>query len=166
MIQIGTGIAFQPVNHAPWRFVLTIRLKPIPVLFGAVLLAAPGMAQAQSAGSSGMGAYQAGYGASRYTTARPQTGSTRDQNGNRLIVNGIIQSGASSYSSASGGVSSSFSGVGGSSDGMTIGGSTAIGNSLNVVVQGNHNTVIVNSTQTNTGNVTAGTNLNGTLRLP
>ena len=145
---------------------MTIRLKIIPAVLGAALLAAPGGAPAPSAGSSGMGAYQAGYGASRYTTARPQTGSTRDQNGNRLIVNGIIQSGASTYSSASGGVSSSFSGVGGSNDGMTIGGSTAIGNSLNVVVQGNHNTVIVNSTQTNTGNVTAGTNLNGTLRLP
>ncbi|MBW8304355.1 MAG: holdfast anchoring protein HfaA [Brevundimonas sp.] len=111
-----------------------------------------------------MGTYQAGYGGSRYTTARPQTGSTRDQNGNRLIVDGIIQSGANSYSRASGGVSSSFSGVG--DGGTAIGGSTAIGNSLNVVVQGNHNTVIVNSTQTNSGNVTAGTSLNGTLRLP
>ena len=46
-----------------------------------------------------------------------------------------------------------------------IGGATAIGNSLNVVVQGNHNTVIVNSRQTNTGNITAGTALNGTLNL-
>jgi holdfast attachment protein HfaA len=115
-----------------------------------------------------MGSYQAGYGASRYTTARPQTGSTRDQNGNRLIVDGIIQAGASAYSSASGGVSTSFTGAGGqgAQGGTTIGGSTAIGNSLNVVVQGNHNTVIVNSTQINNGNVTAGTSLNGTLRLP
>ncbi len=145
---------------------MTIRLKIIPALAGAALLALPCVVQAQSAGSSGMGAYQAGYGASRYTTARPQTGSTRDQNGNRLIVNGLIQSGASSYSSASGGVSSRFSGVGDVNGRTTIGGSTAIGNSLNVVVQGNHNTVIVNSTQTNTGNVSAGTNLNGTLRLP
>src|SRR5690606_38194868 len=147
-------------------FALSIRLKTIPTLIGVALLSTPCVAQAQSAGSSGLGSYQAGYGASRYTTARPQTGSTRDQNGNRLIVNGIIQSGANTYSSASGGVSSSFSGVGGRDGGTTIGGSTAIGNSLNVVVQGNHNTVIVNSTQTNTGNVTAGTNLNGTLRLP
>ena len=82
------------------------------------------------------------------------------------IVDGIIQAGANSYSSATGGVSSSFSGVGGANGGTAIGGSTAIGNSLNVVVQGNHNTVIVNSTQTNNGNVTAGTSLNGTLRLP
>ena len=145
---------------------MTIRLKAISPLLGAALILAPTVAAAQSAGSSGMGSYQAGYGGSRYTTARPQTGSTRDSNGNRLIVDGIIQPGANSYSSASGGVSSSFSGVGGGNGGTAIGGSTAIGNSLNVVVQGNHNTVIVNSRQINNGNVTAGTNLNGTLRRP
>ncbi|WP_339915538.1 holdfast anchoring protein HfaA [uncultured Brevundimonas sp.] len=129
----------------------------------AVAVAFPGVAAAQSTGPSGTAAYQAGYGGARYTTARPQTGSTRDTNNNRLIVNGIIQNGASAYSSASGGAASSFSGIGGSG---TIGGSTAIGNSLNVVVQGNHNTVIVNSRQINTGTVTAGTVLNGTLRFP
>ena len=144
---------------------MTIRLKTISACAGAAVMAFPSVAAAQSAGSSGMGNYQAGYGGSRYTTARPQTGSTRDQNGNRLIVDGIIQAGANTYSSATGGVSSSFSGAG-SNGGTAVGGSTAIGNSLNVVVQGNHNTVIVNSTQTNNGNVTAGTSLNGTLRLP
>ncbi|MDB5421167.1 MAG: holdfast attachment protein HfaA [Brevundimonas sp.] len=129
-------------------------------------LAAVSSAQAQSTGSSGLSSFQAGYGGSRYTTATAQTGSTRDANGNRLIVDGIIQSGASSYSSATGGVASSYAGAGSSSSGGTvIGGSTAIGNSLNVVVQGNHNTVIVNSRQTNTGNITAGTALNGTLNL-
>ena len=128
-------------------------------------LAAPVAVEAQSAGASTMGTYQAGYGGSRYTTARPQTGSTRDANGNRLIVNGVIQAGASSYASASGGVSSSFSGAG-TSGGSAIGGSTAIGNNLNVVVQGNHNTVIVNSSQVNNGAISAGTSLNGTLRLP
>ena len=92
---------------------MTIRLKTIPALAGIIGLALPAAAAAQSAGSSGMGSYQAGYGGSRYTTARPQTGSTRDQNGNRLIVDGIIQAAANSYSSATGGVSSSFSGVGG-----------------------------------------------------
>ena len=131
----------------------------------AAVLALPATAMAQSAGSSGLGGYTAGYGGARYTTARPQTGSTRDANGNRLIVDGIIQAGASAYSRASGGVSSSVTGVGGSGN-SAIGGSTAIGNSLNVVVQGNHNTVIVNSSQVNNGNVTAGTSLNGTLRLP
>lgn len=138
---------------------MSVRLKAATAISLAALMA-PAGAFAQSAGSTGMGSLQAGYGGSRYTTARPQTGSTRDENGNRLIVNGIIQSGASAYSSQSGGVSSSWGGVGGGSGGSTIGGSTAIGNNLNVVVQGNHNVVIVNSSQVNNGNVTAGTDLN------
>lgn len=133
-------------------------------LIAAFALMAPGVALAQSQGSN-PGQFQAGYGGARYTTARAQTGSTRDANGNRLIVNGLIQSGASAYSSASGGVSSSYSGAGSQNGGTTIGGSTAIANSLNVVVQGNWNTVIVNSRQTNNGNVNAGTALNGTLNL-
>ena len=124
-------------------------------------------ALAQSAGSQGMGNYQAGYGGARNSVTQAQSGSTRDANGNRLIVNGIIQSGASSYSSQSGGVASSYAGAGnGGGGGTTIGGSTAIGNNLYVVVQGNHNTVIVNSKQTNTGDINAGTALNGSLRLP
>ena len=146
---------------------MIVRTKALPALVAAtiVTLALPAGAAAQSAGSSGMGAYSAGYGGARYTTARPQSGSTRDANGNRLIIDGIIQAGASTWSSAAGGVSSSYAGAG-SAGGTAIGGSTAIGNSLNVVVQGNHNTVIVNSTQVNNGAVTAGTALNGTLRLP
>lgn len=142
---------------------MRVKLWAVAPLIAA--LAAPVAVEAQSAGASNMGTYQAGYGGSRYTTSRPQTGSTRDANGNRLIVNGVIQAGASSYASASGGVSSSFSGAG-TSGGSAIGGSTAIGNNLNVVVQGNHNTVIVNSSQVNNGAINAGTSLNGTLRLP
>jgi holdfast attachment protein HfaA len=146
---------------------MIVRTKALPALVAATIatLALPAGAAAQSAGSSGMGAYSAGYGGARYTTARPQSGSTRDANGNRLIIDGIIQAGTSTWSSTTGGVSSSYSGAG-SAGGTAIGGSTAIGNSLNVVVQGNHNTVIVNSTQVNNGAVTAGTSLNGTLRFP
>ncbi|CAN5290436.1 holdfast attachment protein HfaA [soil metagenome] len=135
-------------------------------LAAAGIAAFAGSALAQNTGSAGMAQFQAGYGGARYAVQTPQTGSTRDANGNRLIVDGIIQAGASSYSSASAGVSSSYSGAGSSSNGGTvIGGATAIGNSLNVVVQGNHNTVIVNSRQTNTGNISAGTVLNGTVDL-
>jgi holdfast attachment protein HfaA len=122
-------------------------------------------ASAQSTGSSGAGQFQAGYGASRYTTAQASRGTTRDANGNRLIVDGIIQAGASSYSSSSAGAASAGS-INGSGTGTNIGGATAIGNNLNVVVQGNRNTVVVNSTQNNTGNITAGTALNGTLVFP
>lgn len=109
-----------------------------------------------------MAQFQNGYGNARQSVGAAQTGSTRDQNGNRLIVDGIIQAGASSYSRQSGGVSNTYSGAG-SGHGTTIAGSTAIGNNLNVVVQGSHNTVIVNSRQTNTGNVTARTDLTGSL---
>lgn len=136
-------------------------------LIGAVCLALAAVpASAQTTGSAGAASFQAGYGNARYAVSQPTTGSTRDANGNRLIVDGIIQSGASAYSSASAGASSSYAGAGSSSNGgTTIGGATAIGNNLNVVVQGNHNIVIVNSRQTNTGNISAGTVLNGTLDL-
>ena len=142
-----------------------MRLK-LAAAAAATLLALPAVAQAQSAGGASTAPFQAGYGAARYTTARPQTGSTRDQNGNRLIVNGLIQSGASAYSRTSGGVSSWGNWGSNGNGGTTIGGATAIGNNLNVVVQGNWNTVIVNSTQTNTGDINAGTALNGTIDLP
>lgn len=151
---------------------MTIKKEATGLMFGLALIAPVGMAgaaHAQSNGSSGAGQFQAGYAGSRYTTAQAQTGSTRDANGNRLIVDGIIQSGASSYSTSSSGAASAYAGVGGASGSGQNGGlagSTAIGNSLNVVVQGNHNTVIVNSSQVNNGNITAGTALNGTLQLP
>ena len=142
-------------------------IPPVAIAFAAGLAVVAALpAAAQSTGSGGAARFQQGYGGARSAAAAPTTGSTRDANGNRLIVDGIIQSGASSYSSASGGVASSYAGAGnGSGGGTVIGGATAIGNSLNVVVQGNHNTVIVNSRQTNTGNITAGTALNGTLNL-
>ena len=132
------------------------------------VLAIPGLACAQSQGSYGSSNFHNGYGNARQATSSSVSGSTRDANGNRLIVDGIMQLGASSYSRVTGGYSS-YGGVGCDACGngtSVIGGSTAIGNNLNVVVQGNHNTVIVNSRQINNGDVTAGTALNGTLRLP
>jgi holdfast attachment protein HfaA len=123
-----------------------------------VLAASPAAAQLSS--SAGASRFQNGYGGARQSVTSAQTGSTRDLNGNRLIVDGIIQSGASTYSRQSGGVSNRYSGGVGNGPGA---GSTAIGNNLNVVVQGSHNTVIVNSSQTNTGTVTARTDLTGTL---
>ncbi|HEX8471453.1 MAG TPA: holdfast anchoring protein HfaA [Brevundimonas sp.] len=145
----------------------TIQKAGFASLFGtACLMGMTAPALAQTTGSGGAASFQAGYGNARYAVTQPSTGSTRDANGNRLIVDGIIQSGASAYSRASAGAASSYAGAGSSGNGgTTIGGATAIGNNLNVVVQGNHNTVIVNSRQTNTGNINAGTVLNGTLDL-
>jgi holdfast attachment protein HfaA len=114
-------------------------------------LTAGACAQAQSNGSA---SFNAGYG--RATTADGNAGvsaGTRDANGNRIVIDGIIQGGLDQSSISR----TSMSGVADSSSGAGFGGSTAIGNNLTVITQGSWNTVIINSTQTNTGTVTAGT---------
>ena len=115
-----------------------------------LVVAAPAIAQSMDTNSA---AYNAGYGRVAGSENHPVVVSTRDANGNRVIVDGLILTGEdqSSFSRTSGAIDS-YAGVGSSS-----GGSTAVGNSLVVVTQGSYNTVIVNSTQTNTGQVTAGT---------
>jgi holdfast attachment protein HfaA len=113
---------------------------------------APGEAPAQTMDANSA-SYNAGYGRVAGSENHPVAVSTRDANGNRVIVDGLILTGEdqSSFSRTSGAIDS-YAGVGASS-----GGSTAVGNSLVVVTQGSYNTVIVNSKQTNTGQVTAGT---------
>lgn len=121
-------------------------------LLGGLALASVVQAQQMGANSA---AYNAGYGRVSGQESRGVDYGTRDASGNRLIVDGIIQSGdQSTFSRIDGGVFTSGTGVGG-------GNSTAIGNNLVVVTQGNWNTVIVTSVQTNTGDVTAGTTTNG-----
>ena len=94
---------------------------------------------------------------------------TRDENGNRLIVDGIIQDGSTSedVDSDASGAGSVYAGAGGRRRGGGTGSATAIGNNLQVITTGNWNTVIVNSTQINNGNVTANSRpvLNGELKL-
>ena len=121
----------------------------------AALSAIAGGAAAQSM-STNAASFNGGY--ARYNGQENraiENYSNRDASGNMLIVDGIIQAGSSYASSEA--KSSSYSG------GVGIGSSsaTAIGNNLNVVTQGNFNTVIVNSTQINNGNVTAGAKTTG-----
>ena len=121
----------------------------------AALAAAAGPAFAQTM-STNAASFNGGYGRWNGQENRPiENYSNRDASGNMLIVDGIIQAGSSYVSSEA--KSSSYSG------GVGLGSSsaTAIGNNLNVVTQGNFNTVIVNSTQINNGNVTAGAKTNG-----
>lgn len=113
------------------------------ILFAAaasVALAAPAAAQSAERLSDFERPFGLGYGAAE----DPIEASTRDPNGNRLIVNGRMVLGQSSLS---GGLMDFDSGLGGQS--------MAIGNQLNVVTQGNWNTVIIDSTQINNGDVTA-----------
>jgi holdfast attachment protein HfaA len=140
-----------------------------PVISGAVVAAALASGvQAQSASSS-MAAYSRGYGSNIGSLESPVNVSTTDANGNTTIVNGVMQAASGSIFSnlTSLGASNSSSGAGSTSSGSSssYGSATAIGNNLNVQVSGSYNTVIVNSTQTNTGAVSATTVLNGKVNL-
>ena len=90
---------------------------------------------------------------------------TRDANGNRLILDGRIMTGMdqSTLSTSTASASSWAQATAGAGFGNGSMQGTAIGNQINVITQGNFNTVIVNATQTNTGNQS--TVLNGSLNL-
>jgi holdfast attachment protein HfaA len=136
----------------------------LPIALCAAFIA-PCAAQAQFNGNAA--SFNAGYGqaAGAENQAAPQS-TIRDANGNLLVVDGIIRTangGSASYSGSGVGSNTStlsaqsFSGgAGRSSTGAGMATSTAIGNQLNVVTTGNYNTVVINSTQTNSGAVSAG----------
>ena len=112
---------------------------------GALLaVIAGGTAHAQSFNTNSA-QFNGGYGRAPGTENLPVDVDTRDLRGNRLIVDGLVQDAGDD------GVFTQSEGRGAAYGG----GSTAIGNNLVVVTQGSWNTVIVNSTQTNNGNVTA-----------
>ncbi len=126
----------------------------------AVMAGCAGAVHAQSA-SSTMSGFTSGYNLSSGELTQGVNVATRDANGNKVITDGVTQIGAnqSVFSNSSGAVDA-FSGAG------AIGGAaSAIGNNLNVSVSGSYNTVIVNSTQINNGNVSASTVLNGKVNL-
>jgi holdfast attachment protein HfaA len=132
----------------------TLRIWGVAVLTAAGLGA--GQAHAQFMGSNSAD-FNAGWGRISGQENRAVDISTRDVNGNRVIIDGLIQVGEdqSTFARASG-AAEAFAGVG-----AVGGGATAIGNNLTVITQGSNNTVIVNSTQTNHGAVSATTQLNG-----
>jgi holdfast attachment protein HfaA len=129
---------------------------------GAVtLLAMPALAQPPSPAASVSGEFERPFGFGYGEEQASYDANTRDASGNRIILDGRIMTGMDnsslSTSSASAGAwSQSTAGAGFSSG-------TAVGNQLNVITQGNWNTVIVNSTQINNGDQT--TVLNGKIDL-
>ena len=125
----------------------------------ALLTGAAFAGSAQAGDWSDSSSYNGFGAASQNTTANA---SLRDANGNLTMVNGQFTS--SNFSQQQGvqtATSSTSGGVGTSGAGTAFGSATAIGDSLNVVTVGNNNTVVVNSTQTNSGNQTASVDLNG-----
>jgi holdfast attachment protein HfaA len=114
------------------------------ILIGAALLATPAFADPIP---SGTGDVERAFGMNWESFDTPITPATRDENGNRTIVNGRMEI----EGTLTGGIMDGFgSGLGGSS-------AQAVGNQLNVVTQGNYNTVIIDSTQINNGDISADT---------
>jgi holdfast attachment protein HfaA len=144
------------MTHAVNRFRLAAT-----ALAAAVAVGGPAAAQTMATNSA---EFNGGWGRIQGTENHPIDVSTRDPNGNRVIVDGIILDGQDTFSQTdNSGAGNVFAGAGGRTRWST---STAIGNNLQVITQGNYNTVIVNSTQINNGNVTANSRpLNGELKL-
>jgi holdfast attachment protein HfaA len=125
---------------------------------GLAAMAFAGLADAQTM-TTNSASFNAGYGRYSGEENQPVNVGLTDANGNLINENGLFQASSSSIFAGStarlSGAADSFSGAGSS------GSASAIGNDLNVVVEGNDNTVIVRSEQTNTGTVTATTTTNG-----
>ncbi len=120
-------------------------------------LSVAGAADAQSMNANAA-SYNAGYGRIAGEENQPVDPTLRDANGNLVVVDGVIQAGQDQSVFSNFGAGGAFDTASGVS---TSTGASAVGNNLVVVTQGDNNTVIVNSVQTNTGNVSASTSLNG-----
>ncbi|MAP94434.1 MAG: holdfast attachment protein HfaA [Ponticaulis sp.] len=105
------------------------------------------------------GQFEIPYGSGFGDYNRPYDAYTRDSAGNRVIVDGRIILG-DDLSTLNMGMTTPWGSTQGS--GM-IGQSQAIGNQLNVITQGNYNTIIIDNNQINNGDQTA--ILNGELDL-
>jgi holdfast attachment protein HfaA len=110
------------------------------IITAAALFAFTGAASAQTVPTTSDVERPFGMGWDNFDT--PINPSTRDENGNRTIVNGRM----AIEGTLSGGLMDDYA------SGYAA---TAIGNQLNVVTQGNYNTVIVDSTQINNGDISA-----------
>lgn len=137
-------------------------LVGLAIVGGAVgLLTMPALAQPPSPAAQISGEFERPFGFGYGEEQSSYDANTRDASGNRVILDGRIMTGMDQSS-----LSSSYGSAGGwsqSSNGAGFNSGTAVGNQLNVITQGNWNTVIVNSTQINNGNQT--TVLNGKIDL-
>lgn len=108
--------------------------------------------------------FNAGYGRSTGQENRVVANyGLRDSDGNLVIVDGVVQGNVAAYSASSANASASASASAGGSFSGGVGSATssAVGNNLTVITQGDFNTVIINSTQINNGDVTAGATASG-----
>jgi hypothetical protein len=108
----------------PWSILKTTVLA----LSGGGVLFSPALAQSPPARGGAVATYEAGYGNGRQMESRTYGPSSNAQAGNRLIVNGIIQSDSSNYFEADGNKGDqSSSGDAAASGGMPGSGAGAAG---------------------------------------
>lgn len=141
-------------------------LVGLALVGGAVgLLTMPALAQPPSPAAQVSGGFERPFGYGYGEEQASYDANTRDASGNRIILDGRIQTGMdqSSLSRSYGSAGAWSQSTAGAGFGAGIASGTAVGNQLNVITQGNWNTVIVNSTQINNGNQT--TVLNGKIDL-
>ena len=150
----GCSYRVRQINRIRIKMAHTKKIAAVAGFFATLITGSAHAAGAWDNSASYNSAYAMASGQEN-ATASP---SLRDANGNLTIVNGQFTTGTMQMS----GVSSrgSQSGVGGNGT-QQVGTATAIANSLNVITSGSNNTVVVNATQTNTGNVTSSVSLNG-----
>jgi holdfast attachment protein HfaA len=145
----------------------TLRLRraaliAAPLAAGWLVLAAAAQAQVTNAIiNTNSASFNAGFGRSSDQENAAVNVQMSDANGNTTIENGLITGAVQGSIFANAGASASASGAFDSFSGAGSASASAIGNSLNVVTNGNNNTVIVNSIQNNSGDVSATTNVNG-----
>ncbi|MDJ0919941.1 MAG: holdfast anchoring protein HfaA [Henriciella sp.] len=108
---------------------------------GLLLLSGSAAAQAASSISEFERPYGYGYG----EESRPIDIGSRDQSGNRVVIDGLIEGGT--------GLGTSLYTGWGQTEGANgmLGTGTAVGNQLNVITNGSNNTIIIDSTQINNG---------------
>jgi holdfast attachment protein HfaA len=115
--------------------------------FAALLTAAPaGFAQQAEYSAQ----FERPYGMDTTVSERPYEAASRDANGNRVVINGLINGGTTLGQ----GLNTGWGETDGLRGMLGSGGGLAVGNQLNVITQGNMNTVIINSTQINNGDQT------------
>ena len=116
---------------------------------------APAVSSAQEA--SYLSEFERPYGYGYGQEEQPFNAGTRDANGNRVVVNGLIGGGT--------GLGFGLNTGWGQTDGASgmIGSGTAVGNQLNVITNGSTNTIIIDATQINNGDQSVV--LNGELNL-
>ncbi|MEZ5997818.1 MAG: holdfast anchoring protein HfaA [Hyphomonas sp.] len=119
-------------------------------LSAALALAAAGLVPAATAQEAGyLAEFEQAYGWDYGSEDRPYDGTnTRDELGNRVIINGLINGGSTLGSGLYTGWGQTEGGAG------MIGSGMAVGNQLNVVTNGSFNTIIIDSTQINNGDQT------------